>query len=97
MYRGNESELLLFTLFLHGALPHYVPKASVTFKGGLHKQLTKSIELSNPSKKPILYEVSHRSPLPLLPSPPFFLLPHLLPHNGVNTTRPSPLVLAGFL
>jgi len=54
---ATARELLLFSLFLYQHLPHYVPKAMVDFQGGLQKQLTKSIELSNPSKRPIAYEV----------------------------------------
>ena len=34
-------------------LPHYVPKTTVSFSGGLHETVTKEIELSNPSRKPV--------------------------------------------
>lgn len=49
--------MLLFCLYLYQQLPHYVPKATVGFTGGLHEPLARSIELSNPAKKPIVYEV----------------------------------------
>ena len=50
-------ELLLVSLFLYQHLPHYVSKATVSFAGGLHEPLARAIELSNPAKKPIVYEV----------------------------------------
>jgi len=34
-----------------------VPKTTLEFSGGLHVPLAKTLELSNPSKKPITYAV----------------------------------------
>ena len=57
LYAAAPRELLLFTLYLYQSMPHYVPKTTVSFKGGLQKLVVKTIELANPAKKPIAYEV----------------------------------------
>ena len=57
LYEASSREMLLVALYLYQHLPHYVSKATVTFTGGLHEPLSRSIELSNPAKKPIVYEV----------------------------------------
>ena len=57
LFEASSREMLLFVLYLYQQLPHYVPKATVSYVGGLHEHLTKTLELSNPAKKPIVYEV----------------------------------------
>ena len=57
LYECSSREMLLFALFLYQQLPHYIPKATVSFTGGLHEPLARSIELSNPAKKQIIYDV----------------------------------------
>ena len=57
LLRGSPRELLLFSMYLYQSLPHYVPKTTLEFSGGLHTPLAKTLELSNPSKKPITYAV----------------------------------------
>ena len=57
LHGATAREMMLFALWLYSNLPQYVPKATVSFGGGLHERLSKTIELSNPSKKPIAYEV----------------------------------------
>ena len=42
---------------LYQALPHYIPKATVEFPAVLGDLVTKNIELSNPSKQAISYNV----------------------------------------
>lgn len=54
---GTARELLLFALHLHQSLPHCVPKGTVRFAGGLHETVVKEIELTNPSAKPVEYDV----------------------------------------
>ncbi|KAJ3410473.1 Cilia- and flagella-associated protein 47 [Chytridiales sp. JEL 0842] len=48
-------EVLLLLLFLYQTLPHFIPKATIDFHGGLHVQVIKHIELSNPTNKPLTY------------------------------------------
>ena len=57
LYEASPREMLLFGLYLYQHLPHYVPKATLSFAGGLHEPLTREIELTNPAKKPLVYEV----------------------------------------
>jgi hypothetical protein len=53
----SARELLLFTVQLYQALPHYIPKATIEFPAVLGDLVTKNIELTNPSKNPISYWV----------------------------------------
>jgi hypothetical protein len=53
--------LLLLALYLYEKLPHYVPKGHLRFFGSLHQPLTRTIELSNPSRQPISYQVPYAS------------------------------------
>ena len=46
---------LLLALYLFQMLPHYVPKTTIAYQAVLGVPMTKSIELSNPSKKPVSY------------------------------------------
>lgn len=55
--RGTERDLLLTLLGLYQTLPHYVPKTTIEFAGALHEAISKSIELTNPAKRPIQYVV----------------------------------------
>ena len=48
-------ELLLFFLQLFNALPHYDPKSNIEFKCILGEEVVKTIELTNPTLKPISY------------------------------------------
>ena len=57
LYGATARELLLLALHLHSSLPHLVPKTVITLAGGLHERVVKEIELSNPSRKPLEYEV----------------------------------------
>ena len=43
--------MLLFVMFLFQNLPHYVPKTTIIFSTMLGVNMTKNIELTNPSKK----------------------------------------------
>lgn len=54
---GSERSILLALLGLYQTLPHYVPKTTIEFAGALHEEITKSIELTNPAKRPIQYVV----------------------------------------
>jgi hypothetical protein len=42
---------------LYQGLPHYIPKAQIEFPAVLGDMVTKNIELANPSKNPISYNV----------------------------------------
>ena len=57
IFEPSARELLLFCVQLYQALPHYIPKAVVEFPAVLGDLVTKNIELSNPSKQPISYNV----------------------------------------
>ncbi|ETM01724.1 hypothetical protein L917_01720 [Phytophthora nicotianae] len=50
-------EILLLLLHLQQTLPQFIPKATIEFKGGLGQVMEKSIELKNPSAKPLRYHV----------------------------------------
>lgn len=54
----NGRDHLLFSAYLFNALPQYIPKTSIKFKGKLLEKISKQIELSNPTKWPIDYTVS---------------------------------------
>ncbi|GMF29514.1 unnamed protein product [Phytophthora fragariaefolia] len=50
-------EMLLLLLHLQQTLPQFIPKATIEFKGGLGHVMEKSIELKNPSARPLRYHV----------------------------------------
>ncbi|KAK1930268.1 Cilia- and flagella-associated protein 47 [Phytophthora citrophthora] len=54
-FTGRENLLLL--LHLQQTLPQFIPKATIEFRGGLGQVLEKSIELKNPSARPLRYHV----------------------------------------
>ncbi|KAE9083214.1 hypothetical protein PF010_g21298 [Phytophthora fragariae] len=54
-YTGRE--ILLLLLHLQQTLPQFIPKATIEFKGGLGQVMEKSIELKNPSARPLRYHV----------------------------------------
>lgn len=52
--------MLLFILHLYVYLPFYTPKQEpVVFKCILGEEVMRSIELTNPSNKPVLYQVRY--------------------------------------
>jgi len=51
----QPKDMLLFVMFLYQNLPHYVPKTVIPFSTMLGVNVTKNIELTNPSKKAITY------------------------------------------
>ncbi|CAE8643317.1 unnamed protein product, partial [Polarella glacialis] len=51
----QAKDMLLFVMFLFQNLPHYVPKTVIVFSTMLGVNMTKNIELTNPSKKAITY------------------------------------------
>mmetsp|Transcript_76352 Transcript_76352/g.221693 ORF Transcript_76352/g.221693 Transcript_76352/m.221693 type:complete len:2886 (+) Transcript_76352:129-8786(+) len=53
----KPKDMLLFVMFLYMNLPHYVPKTVIVFCTMLGVNMTKNIELTNPSKKAITYNV----------------------------------------
>lgn len=53
----QAKDMLLFVMFLFQNLPHYVPKTTIIFSTMLGVNMTKNIELTNPSKKAITYGV----------------------------------------
>lgn len=53
----QPKDMLLFVMFLYMNLPHYVPKTVIVFSTMLGVNMTKNIELTNPSKKAITYNV----------------------------------------
>lgn len=56
--RPLARDMMLVALYLYQNLPNYYPKANIAFKTRLGDSTTKSVELSNPSKKkPITYKV----------------------------------------
>jgi hypothetical protein len=53
----QPKDMLLFVMFLYMNLPWYVPKTIIPFSTMLGVNVTKNIELTNPSKKAITYYV----------------------------------------
>lgn len=47
--------LLMLCTHLYQTLPHYIPKTSIEFIGGLHEPCTRQVTLSNPSSKSLVY------------------------------------------
>ena len=54
---GDARIGMLLALLLYQRLPQFVPKTVVTFPAALGATATKTIELRNPSRMPIEYEV----------------------------------------
>ena len=48
-------DMMLFVLYLFLNLPNYIARATFEFEGALGETITKKIELTNPSKKEIVY------------------------------------------
>ena len=57
MLEFNQRDMLLFVMNLYMNLPAFIPKTTVKFKGHLHQEITKTIELKNPSKHVVDYDV----------------------------------------
>ena len=65
----SAREMVLFCLTLFLGLPNYIPKATIEFPCVLGERVTKTVELTNPSNKPITYWVK-------LEGSPDFVLEH---------------------
>ena len=53
----SPREMVVFCMWLYQSLPHYIPKCMIEFPGSLGESITKNLELSNPSSKPVTYWV----------------------------------------
>lgn len=53
----NARDMLIFCMYLYQSLPQFIPKAVIEFQGTLNESQSKNIELSNPSAKPVMYNV----------------------------------------
>lgn len=53
----NPITILLLCIHLYQRLPHYLPRATVSFEGPLHDTVTRHVRLQNPSTKPLVYQV----------------------------------------
>uniref|UniRef100_A0A0G4F070 Calponin-homology (CH) domain-containing protein n=1 Tax=Chromera velia CCMP2878 TaxID=1169474 RepID=A0A0G4F070_9ALVE len=54
---GSARDLLIFSIFLFQTLPQYIPRTTLTFATALGVRQTKLIDLTNPSRKRIVYRV----------------------------------------
>lgn len=54
----NSRNGVLLVLYLYQQLPQFIPKTTIEFGGSLGDPIRKSIELRNPSKKRITYQVT---------------------------------------
>lgn len=54
---GCQRDNMLAVLYLFQQLPQQVPRAEIEFKGALGQPVAKTIELRNPTKRPITYHV----------------------------------------
>lgn len=52
---NSQCVLATITEYFYETLPHYLPSTSLEFNTTLHKTVTKSISLTNPSKNEIVY------------------------------------------
>jgi hypothetical protein len=50
-------QMLLLCVYLYNILPNFIPKASVNFTAKLSEPCSRSVELSNPSSRPIVYKL----------------------------------------
>lgn len=50
-------DLILFVAYLVDSLPGFIPKITVEFEGRLNEPVIKHIELTNPSARPLIYNV----------------------------------------
>eukprot|EP00736_Rhodelphis_marinus_P012698 Rmarinus@m.1878 len=55
--RCVNRDLLLLCLFLYQSLPQFLPKATIAFEAAVNESVLKTIELTNPSSRPIAYQV----------------------------------------
>jgi hypothetical protein len=53
----SPREMLMLTMIAFTTLPHYVPKCVIEFPCMLGEKVTKTIDLTNPTSKPITYRV----------------------------------------
>ncbi|KAI8929614.1 hypothetical protein BC831DRAFT_443384 [Entophlyctis helioformis] len=51
----NQIEMIMVLVFLYQTLPHFLPVTTVEFCGALHEKVTQTIELTNPSNRPLTY------------------------------------------
>jgi hypothetical protein len=56
--QANPRDMLLFCMYLYQTLPQYIPKTTLVFEGNLQELIRKSIELTNPTKHTIEYQVT---------------------------------------
>lgn len=50
-------DMLLLTLYMYNTLPMYVPQADLLFRAKIHQKLVQTIQLTNPTTKPITYTI----------------------------------------
>jgi len=50
-------DLILFVVYLVDSLPGFIPKTTVEFDGRLNEPVIKNIELTNPSARPLVYNI----------------------------------------
>ncbi|XP_052708553.1 cilia and flagella-associated protein 47-like isoform X1 [Crassostrea angulata] len=53
----NPIALLMLCVHLYQKIPQFLPKATVEFSGRLHTTVCRQVKLSNPSGKPLQYQV----------------------------------------
>merc|ERR1719267_174527 len=54
----NSRDGLLLMMYLFQNLPQYMPKTTISFVGALGQPIRKNIELRNPAKKKIFFNVA---------------------------------------
>lgn len=55
---GNHRDMLIAALYLYQNLPQLIPKTQIDFESSLGHTVVKTIELRNPTKRPISYIVT---------------------------------------
>jgi hypothetical protein len=88
--QANPRDMLLFCIYLFQTLPQYIPRATLVFEGNLQELIRKSIELTNPTKHTLEYQVS------LEGSSEFTLVNHNQPQppsssGGIVVSAPTPV------
>eukprot|EP00906_Rhabdomonas_costata_P029649 RCo041844 len=57
LHEFGQPEMLLFVFNMYLNLPQYIPKATIAFKGFLRQTITRTIELKNPTKFALDYDI----------------------------------------
>lgn len=58
IFNGDRTVLAVISAYLFELMPHFIPKSTIEFNTSLHKVVTQTFSLSNPSKAEITYSAT---------------------------------------